>query len=53
MKPHTEMIEGPEALQRFEGSMKALFSAKKKDLPPSPFKKSGEKRKPVKLGRQR
>ena len=29
MKPHTEMIEGPKALQNFEDTMKALFSAKK------------------------
>ncbi len=50
MKPRPEMNEGPEALKRFEDGMKALFSAKKNDLPPSPFGKSSKsskkKRKP-------
>lgn len=32
MKPHTEMIEGPQALQRFEDTMKALFSKRKSDV---------------------
>jgi hypothetical protein len=32
MKPHTEMIEGPEALTRFENTMKALFSKRKDDV---------------------
>jgi len=33
MKPHPEMIEGPEALTRFENTMKALFASRKCDLP--------------------
>jgi hypothetical protein len=38
MKPHTEMIEGPKALQNFEETMKALFSTRKSDV-------SGQKKK--------
>ena len=26
MRPHTEMVEGPEAFQRFEGAMKKVLS---------------------------
>jgi hypothetical protein len=29
MKPHAEMNEGPEALKRFEDTMKAIFSKRK------------------------
>ena len=35
MKPATEMVEGPKALQNFEDTMKALFSAKKKGAAPA------------------
>jgi hypothetical protein len=41
MKPHTEMIEGPKALQNFEDTMKKLFSAQKPDT-------SNDKQKPSK-----
>lgn len=34
MKPHAEMNEGPEALARFENTMKALFSKRKSDVLP-------------------
>lgn len=44
MKQQAEMNEGPEALTRFEDTMKKLFAAKKTDAPPNPFGKSGKKR---------
>ncbi len=45
MKHNTDMHEGSEALTRFEDTMKKLFSTKKSAMPPSPFGKSGKKRK--------
>ena len=45
MNIRAELNEGTEALTRFEETMKKLFAAKKKDLPPSPFGKSGKARK--------
>ena len=39
MKPHTEMIEGPEAWDRFKSAMKAIVKVPKSALPPSPFGK--------------
>jgi hypothetical protein len=45
MKPHPEMIEGPEAFKRFKTAVKAILKVKKSDMPPSPFGKSGRKRK--------
>jgi hypothetical protein len=45
MKPHPEMIEGPEAWKRFRAAVKAVLTVKKSDMPPSPFGKSGKKRK--------
>ena len=45
MKPHAEMNEGPEALTRFEDTMKKLFASKKINAPPNPFGMSGKKRK--------
>jgi hypothetical protein len=39
------MIEGPEAFRRFRDAVKAVLTVKKSDLPPSPFGKSGRKKK--------
>ncbi len=39
MKPHPEMIEGPEAFDKFKDAMKAILTVPKSALPPSPFKK--------------
>jgi len=44
MKPHPEMIEGQEAFKRFRNAAKALLTVKKTDMPPSPFGKSGRKK---------
>jgi hypothetical protein len=45
MKQHPEMIEGPEAFDRFRDAVKKVLTVKKADMPPSPFGKSGRRRK--------
>jgi hypothetical protein len=40
------MHEGPEALTRFENTMRALFSKRKSDVLPEKQKKSAAKKKP-------
>jgi hypothetical protein len=48
MKPHAEMIEGPEAWERFRSAMKAIVKVPKSALPPTPFgKRASKKKKPV------
>ena len=45
MKHHTEMIEGPEAWDRFLSAMKTIVKVPKGALPPNPFGKRVAKKK--------
>lgn len=42
-----EMIEGPEAFERFRAAAKQVLSVPKSALPPSPFRSAQEKKKPA------
>jgi hypothetical protein len=46
VKPHSEMIEGPEAFDRFKEAVKAVLTVPKSAMPPSPFGRRTKTKKP-------
>jgi hypothetical protein len=46
MKPHPEMIEGPQAWMRFKTAMQSIVKVPKSALPPSPFGRRKKTKKP-------
>jgi hypothetical protein len=46
MKPAAEMIEGPEAWDRFQEAMRTIVKVPKSALPPSPFGRRKQTKKP-------
>jgi hypothetical protein len=51
MTPQSEMVEGPEAWERFRNAVKAALKVPKSALPPSPFGRSSHKTKKPKASK--
>ncbi len=47
VKQPAEMIEGPEAWERFRAAMKTIVAVPKSSMPPSPFGKRKQTKKPT------
>ena len=45
-----EMIEGPDAWERFRDAMKAIIKVPKRAMPPSPFKTTTKKKQSGRMG---